>query len=192
MTGRYINKNSKLQKLLRFIGFVSQTTSIIPYFSDVRDMLEEQYPDLFSNPNEIPRLRNLYNSAVHRYKKKITTENKTIKTKNDILKKAKDQIETRLTINPLLGVSAKGKTMVINVKGDKAFFKVSESGRKELADIIQDKALEEKCHYLKRSTNQNILHDELIDASRMILKNQEDSNDATKISYIEKIAKVVK
>lgn len=192
MTGRHINKNSKLQKLLRFIEFVSQTTSIIPHFSDVRDMLEEQYPDLFCNPNEIPRLRNLYNSAVHRYKKKITTENKTIKTKNDILKKAKHQIETKLTINPLLGVSAKGKTMVINVKGDKAFFKVSESSRKELADIIQDKALEEKCHYLKRSTNQNILHDELIDASRMILKNQEDNNDATKISYIEKIAKVVK
>lgn len=194
MAGRAVSGLSKLQKLSRFIRSWKKSFGIIPHFTDVETMLMDQYPEIFLSPSSRIKIQNLYKSAVRIYKKKATDENQSIKTKHDVLRVAKKTIEAQLTVEKLMAGSGKGKgkTMVVQVGEDTAFFKIEKESAKRLIEDIKHKSLEERQVYYKRKINQENLHNEMIDESMAILRNQKNKGDASKISYIEKISKVLK
>jgi len=185
--------NSKLQRCERYIKKeMSKNLGIVPSFTDARIDLQELYPEYFKDAKSINGLSQSYRKAYRRIRKNDTINNQIIKTKHDVTTKGKEAIERALTINPALAVHAKGRTVTVDVNGDKAFFKVSKISQDELMDNIKQYILEEKNYSLKRSINQNKLHDEIIDETRTIIANQKKRTDAEKTMYIEKLIKVVK
>lgn len=187
------NYNSKMQRCERYIKKeISKNMGIVPQFQDAIIDLQELYPEYFTDAKNIASLSQAYAKAYRRIRKNDTINNQLIKTKKDITTKGKDAIEKAITINPALAVKAKGRTVTVDVNGDKAFFKISRSSQEELIDNIKQFILEEKNYSLKRSINQNKLHDEIIDETRQIIQNQKKRTDAEKTAYIEKLIKVVK
>lgn len=185
--------HSKMQRCERYVKKeMAKSMGIIPTFKDAKSDLLELYPEYFVDAKTTALLSQAYTKACARMRKENTLNNQFIKTKKDVTTKAKDAIERAITINPALATRAKGRTVTIDVNGDKAFFKVSKTSQEELIENIKQYVLEEKNYSLLRSINQNKLHDEIIDETRSVIRNNKKSTDAEKTLYIEKLIKVVK
>lgn len=128
------------QRLLRFIEKIDKRHGKIDVFNDIRDELEEKYPELFVDKLGIRKLQKNYSSAISCYRKGILKNNKTIKTKVDVLQpKIQKAIQDKLLNNPAQFQSGgKNKTIVLTLQDkDKVFFKMSDEVVKNLGETFK-------------------------------------------------------